>query len=57
MTARVRQRVLAGSHRTWANSRFIVPADGNSAAAVGNGDFGTSPFLGSSRAGKLPART
>jgi hypothetical protein len=46
MTARVRKRVLAGSRRTWADSRLIVPADGTSAAAVGNGDFGTSPFFG-----------
>jgi len=29
---------------------FTVPADGTSAAIVGNGDFGASPlFLGSSR--------
>jgi hypothetical protein len=52
MTARVRKRVLAGSRRTWADSRFIVPADGTSAATVGNGDFGTSPFFGSSRASR-----
>jgi hypothetical protein len=24
----------------------IVPADGTTAATVGNGDFGTSPFFG-----------
>jgi hypothetical protein len=28
----------------------VVPADGTSAASGGNGDFGTSPILGSSRA-------
>jgi hypothetical protein len=34
----------------------VVPADGTSAATVGNGDFGTSPFFGQFSGKQLPAR-
>ena len=35
----------------------VVPADGTSAATVGNGDFGTSPFFGQLSGQQLPACT
>jgi hypothetical protein len=43
----MRTRVpIASDHEHQFLETITVPADGNTAAAIGNGNFGTSPFFG-----------